>query len=998
MHKFRSYLVIIVMTIVAACGASSAFAQDGPTNLPPFNPSMHVYVTDSWKALITSQVETAVVSAQRAQNLQAYVVYTDRGSEALNGSEPFIVTKTTQLYQAWNNAGGFPRGNFLLILVIRDSSNPTGFVVGTRIADGPGRYINKDQRGQITRNNLGLLADNPGQFPVAVITDISNVIRASAIASQGTQPTSPVARQPLNTTVRHPDFSLSAQQMVLIASISLGLVVFGIVIFRIAQYKKLSTKLGEIEGRDNPVLDNATEGTSRLEKSYLGMLTHKYNFTAGSSSAIDYERAMKAWTKFTVRLAALGDVRIKADALKKKAIPVLRHGPLSKAIAMRTTGSISIEGDVIENKDLDLMKGFVQTETLSVSNAIQALNDDFKTANTLVAGIYEAIAGAASNSAEIDAAVTAVAALRSEVAAAGVDTVEIDKEVVEIKTKTDAMKLALQKDPKTAIADSRAIKEEVLGLKTLLADVLILQKEGVATIDASIAAAEASVAGERQSFALTEENGNPDKLIAEAKAQSATLKEKLINGQLNEAEAAKTATISAVESVKTMIDLVHAGKKNVETTLAAVKAAAVETDKPAVAQIETDFATQKYLAASTALEALKALQADRSDARARSGVCVQLIAALRTLIAANANVVTAATDKLFGEAARAVTSLEVASAQPTGDWKALSAVAVETEANLQALEKSIGEQAVAYKEADAAVSQLAQDITSAGNLIADNRVSQDPRTQLAAINTSYSDLERAVRGVKQDWAAIKEKAQTVSSQLEAATRAAQSDIEAANRLEAEMQANAMRINGYVGTSYSRTIRGRTYGGVGYDSAPALAHQMAAERYYRERDYIRMEQELLLARQVADQNNMLCWWIMMESMNSSNDRYAQQWAYSQGYRDGQFDDWSNRQMDSASSAVITGDSDSWAPPADTDNWSPNTGSSSSDNSNWSPNTDDDDSNNSGSGSSCSSSSSSCSSSSSSCSSSSSSCSSSSSSCSSSSCSSSSCSSSSCSSSS
>ena len=986
MQKIRSFLVIMVMTIVTVCGASSAFAQSGPTKLPPFNPSMHVYVGDSWKGRVDSAVETAVVNAQRAQNLQAYVVYTDRGSEGLNGSEPYIVTKTTQLYQAWNSAGSFPRGNFLLVLVIRDASNPTGYVVGTRIADGPGRYITKDQRGQITRNNLGLLNGNPGQFPVAVINDISNAIKASAIASQGSQPTAPVSvppvSRPVTPTAQAPAVP-GESHTGMILFILLGLGVAGVVVFRFVQYGKLSSALAEVEGRDNPVLDNASEGTSRLEKSYMGMLTHKYNFTAGSPSAVDYEHAMKAWTKFTVRLAALADVRSKADELKKKAIPVISHGPLSAAIAMRTTGSISIEGDVIENKDLDLMKGFVQTETLSVTDAIQALNDDFKTANTLVAGIYASIAGAASNSAEIDAAVNAVAALRTEVVASGIDAGEIDKELGEIKSKTDAMKVALSKDPKTAIGESEAIKAEVLGLKAVLEDVLALQKEGVAAIDASITAAEATVAGERQSIALTEEGGNPDKLIATAKAQSAALKEKLAKGQLNDAEAAKKAAIDAVAGVKTVIDQVHAGKKNVETTLDAVKAAAAEADSASVAQVVADFGAQKFLAASAGLEALKALQAARSNARAKTAVCSQLAAGVRSLITTNANVVTAATDTLFSNAARSVSSLEQASGQPTGDWKALFATATETEATLRALEKSIGEQAAAYKEADTAVTQLAHDIASAGDVIGDDRVGQGPKTQLADIKTTQSDLQRAVRGVKQDWASIKEKAQTASSHLEQATTTAQSDIEAADRLEAELQANAARINGYVGTSYSRTIRGRTYGGATYNSGPALAHQMAAERYYRDRDYIRMEQELLLARQVADQNNMLCWWLMMESMHSSNDRYAQQWAYSQGYRDGQFDDWSNRHVDSSSSsAVVTGSSDSWAPPADTDNWSPNTGSSSSgSSSDWSPNTGSSGSScSSSSSSSCSSSSSSCSSSSSSsCSSSSSSCSSSSSSC-------------------
>ena len=935
MQTLRKFFTVALLVIVTSLGISAALAQ--PTQLPLFDRSRHVYVGPTWKGDIDGTVQAAVNEASKYQNLETYVVYTDRGSEAQTGNMPFAATKMTQLFQTWSRASDFPHGNFLLILVLRDASAPTGYAVSTRIADGPGRFVGKEQRTQITKNNMTILQSAPGKFPVVLVNQISDAIKVNAVAAQGRSTPKPDVTVTNNNNTRvvqkgnvqesgDTDFTV-----VLLILLGIGGAV--LVVVRLRQYSKLSEQLAKVESEDNPVLENAAEGTTRLEKSYMGMLTHKYDFSAGSDDAAEYEHAMKAWGKFTFGQAALAEIIEKANLLKKKAIPVLRHGPLKEAIFNRTEAMMTIEGDAVANQDLDLLQGFVEKETLSVADAIQALNQNFKTANTLVGGIYARISAAAKNSGEIDAAVKEIGDLRAELVDAQIDSTELDKEIASIKGKTEKMKLALQTTPKTALGESESIKSEVLSLKTALEDALELHKGGLEVIDASINEVEKSVVAERRTIALLEEGGNPDKHIDEAKAQSAALKKKLASGLLHEAETAKAGAHDAIASALAVIDFVHLCKKNVEDGVAGARAAAVAADEATLKAIGSAFDAQQFVKASTALDALKALQADRSKAHAQTELCTKLRASVQAKMTANAQSVSAATDKVFAGAVKAVSALEESTQATAPDWKALLEKANQTANDLTALEKSIDEQVQARKDADNIVTTLAHDIASAGDIIGDDRVAQGPKTQLAEVKATLSELQSSLKGNKKDWAAISDKAKAALERLEDATRTAQSDIDSAERLEAELQANATRIDGYVNTNYSRTIRGKSYGGATFNSATAMAHQRAAEQYYRDRDYARMEAELAAARREADSNNMLCWWIMMESMHSSNDRYARDWAYHQGYRDGNFDSWSESRIGNSSSigsassgtsgdATFTG-GDTWAPAADIDSWKPNT---------------------------------------------------------------------------
>jgi hypothetical protein len=355
--------------------------------------------------------------------------------------------------------------------------------------------------------------------------------------------------------------------------------------------------------------------------------------------------------------------------------------------------------------------------------------------------------------------------------------------------------------------------------------------------------------------------------------------------------------------------------------------------------------------------------------------------------------VTAKTEALFTTASAAVDGVSNATKGANPDWPNIAKSAVEAEKALGAVNTAIVEDNRVYETAGATVAKLREEYDAAFALTGDERVVQGPegpRGQLTPVLSRVTALEALIHGgTKQNWADVTAQAQGVRGTVHTVKGTADAQIAEMAKYEAELQALEDKYGSIAGSSYSVRIprTRKTYSvNVSASQAPAYAtyqsHLTAAEQYMRLRRLDLYEQELIAARLQLNMVNTWMWWSLWNTMYLSNDPWAMQYAYDQGFAAGMAYDSYYGYVASQPGYVAGGDS--YYAPTPVSEWTPSQpvngascGSSSSCSS--SSGSSSSCSSSSGSSSSCSSSSSSCSSSSSSCSSSSSSCSSSSSSC-------------------
>ena len=320
---------------------------------------------------------------------------------------------------------------------------------------------------------------------------------------------------------------------------------------------------------------------------------------------------------------------------------------------------------------------------------------------------------------------------------------------------------------------------------------------------------------------------------------------------------------------------------------------------------------------------------------------------------------TARTEELFATATKAVDSVTDAAKGANPDWPAIAKSAVEAEKAIGAVNSSLVIDNKVYETAGATVAKLREEYDATFALTGNEHVVQGPegpRGQLTPVLSKVTALEALIHaGAKQTWADVTAQAQSVRGTVHTVKATCDAQIAEMQKYEAELQAVEDKYGSIAGANYSvRMPRSRkTYSAnVSANQSPAYAqyqtHLSNAEQYMRQRRLDLYEQELIAARLQLNMINTWMWWSLWNTMYISNDAWAMQYAYDQGFQNGMAYDSYYGYVSSQPGYVAGGDS--YYAPTPVSDWTPSqpvNGASC------------------GSSSSCSSSSSSCSSSSSSC---------------------------------
>jgi hypothetical protein len=945
MRSWRNSLAVVFIASLGILNVVPAMAQR--SDLPPFTPSQHVYANFDWRGSVTKASDQQLITACAAQHLACYAVFTTGGSSA-GAAGP---DKADELYNLWSTSPAFPAGNYLLIVVIH--ANDGRYPVGVKIAPKPHQYVTTQQLGLATQHNRPILLPHGWQSPVgdangyiaAIATEVSRDISASyqtQVTSARNDQHTQVEDEHTRTQDQHIDHqrTLAEQQAHDAAMAKLPgqlfrifLVIFllALVIFRFVQWRKLASQLKAVKDVDDPIINNTKSMKLTVEPGYKGLLTQDRDFAPKGTTYADYKIAKTAWAKMAARLGALQNLQKVSDAAAHHAIPVLFNEPLKKALALRTTETLTITGKEVSNGELDPYVGFYQKESLNPRTAVKELADNFKTANSLVAAISKAISDALQNGRDAEAIFTRAKVLVGQLESEGVLADHLDAQLADFTKRTAAIAEQIQADPKEALTASAKIKGDLELYEKELKEALEIKHAGITELDNAIFAAQGKVKDARVTIALIEDGGNPDVYLAQAQQLAGSMKKDLLAGDIEVAESEFDKAHAAVDQAIATIAAVQADKKAVEEGLPGVKSESTDADKPTIETINAAFANQAFVAARKALSALQTLQANRKSAKTKVGNLQSNLATVRTALHQATNFTSKNTDNSFNTIEGEVEQLAETVNQSAADWAAVEQTASNTQTALNAVSAAIAADVAAHSRAVTAVSALRQAYDEAAEVTRDKRVQAAAKGKLASATSSLGTCERNVKSLKQDWANIAALAGQAAALVAQAKQQATEDISEDEKYQQELTGLQSALDGYQSRPYTRTIRGTTYGSsVRFDSADALRHRLAAEQYYRDRDYVRMQAEIAAANTAAQEANMTCWWLTLEELHQSSDSYAQRYAYEAGYHDGQFDSW----RDNRASGTTGGDGSDWHP-VDDSNWQPSVSSSPSSGDSWAP---------------------------------------------------------------
>jgi hypothetical protein len=944
--RLRSFAAIMGAVFICCLSLVPAFAQS--TLLPMnFQPNEHVLVGNSWTTPIDKQSLTQRLNqADQPQHLSTYVVFTYRGNEN-DSAAIFGTARVNELYKSWSPQNMFPVHNHVLLMIVRNNTNPNQYAIGLKVAPDVTKYISQPELdAAINDHKPTLISGQAENYVIEVVNDLSadiarnyarDVQARSAETAQTVQTARPVQPYVVPQISREEAVRVApeVQSAPAVVATSHGhgflfylfwLLVI-VAICRLVEFIYLRMNAGSWKKKIGEPLANAQQLKQKLDTAYLGLLTRTDStLVEGGQSGADVLEARKAWAAFSVKLSALADRMRSVDKISGRTIPVLWNEPLRRALKAMTTIPIVITGDELPRAELDVMKGLVAKEEITPWDLVGQLQALFSKARDLAEAEDKADKEAMANTKAIVEGLARVVGEIKQLADAGVNTEPLAATVAALNTRVDDLKKELAGDPKSAAPHSQALKDELATFEAHLQDAIALETGGLATIDSSLAHMEEAILQTRQSLPMTEPGGNPSTHIDEAKRLIALMKGNLLAGKIGEGEENRDQVLVAIDAAHTLLEAVVAAKTAVETNPSKVEEVSDQAEADAVAAAYKDG---RYIAAKQGLDALKTKQANRRAAGDRLGECKTLAQTLTADATQNSQYTSATTDGAVATASTALNELDPKFTEANPNWTELAESAVHVKQQLVDADAAIKADVTAHNQALTEIESLATQLPAIGAAL-QARISSNARSKLALAPASISQLEQAIQGHKQDWKTLFSQAEALSEQVRDGLSLAQTDIQNAAAYEAELNSTRRLIMGYAGQPYYRTIRGVQYGAnVRYDGGLALAHLSEAESGFNDCNWAIVQQELAEARREATFATYAAGWLVLEEMNRSQDDWARQYAYQAGYSDGRFDSWRDQRVPSSVdwTAGDTGGGaawtdHTWSAPDDT-SWHPST---------------------------------------------------------------------------
>lgn len=938
-NRFAAFALFAVLLVSAG---GTAFAQQ-VTGLafPPFNPNQHVYKsrpianTPGYDVNINGldQRIMSAASGLRSSNgrtPQVYELIVKEPDGGINARVPGGAVAATILGTYRNKAAAvWPDDDFILLVLTRSNSNPNDWYVGVRVGTAFAPYISLPQIGNILSSDMPTLRSGDVQgFSEQVVRDVSHFIGNQASAGNPVR-TAPITHAPVNTAPvqEAPSKPFPWGTVFLVLIIGGGIVGGGIFLFgRSRKLSELKEQLANARAKTDPAFKNLNGCVATIQNNYGGMEQGTKSYAKGSESDRDYQNALTLWAQFRAQINAAKERQAAIDSAANGA-SLFNVAGLETAIALATSTAVEVSSKALDPSEVSLLGGLVNKQTMSFPQLISTMATEFDTVNSTFAALFKAVSTAQDNASTIKTDLTDISAAKTTLEAAGLSFAPFQAQYDEIAGSTDALLKKVGTDPKGALAESETQKSKVEALRKAL-DKAVELKKGVVEVSAAIETERKSVATVRATrvnpkfggasdatFALSEEGGNPDGALAQADAQLKALSAALDAGKVPEAEAAKDAALAAVASSHATVQAVLDAKAKVESDLPAIQASQEPGFAAGFSAISALYTQQRFIEAAAGVVTFQEIAAAGSK---RDQV--------KASLAQNDRITSGATDASFASAEKALVVVVDSTRVGNANWLAVEAAAKTAAEGFDHVQTAINADITAHAQAQSDVAEIRKDFDAAQTTANDKRVDDNARHQLAPLGSQVTALEGQIAtGSKLNWADVSASAKRLAGSIAAAHKTASDQIAEAEQYEEKLDELHGAYNRYDSMNYSRTIRGRVYAspssfaGSPYATA-ANAHYAAAQAYYEARDYARMQSELALMEQQLSMANTFMWFAVWNSMYTSGDPWARQYAYDQGYRDGMaFDSYNTYVVDNYGQSN-GGETWGWQPAAES-SWTP-----------------------------------------------------------------------------
>ena len=463
----------------------------------------------------------------------------------------------------------------------------------------------------------------------------------------------------------------------------------------------------------------------------------------------------------------------------------------------------------------------------------------------------------------------------------------------------------LERDPEAAAKTSSQCKDALTALITDLKRAVELKTDTSAKTEidgARRAIAEARQlevvwnypgmpGGPKAQFLLNESGFNPDDLVRQADSEMGSMYAALENGEIAAAERHWKAARSQAQGVAPSIAKTFAAKLRVENEMGAVLKDCTEVDRSSAETVKGSYLAQRFHAAVAQMTSLKQLIADRREARAIVGRGDNLRKSVAEVLRQNDRYVSYETNRKFDDLQRELARLQSEVKQPVTDWASLVGQARKMESDFQQVEQAAHAARQAYDNARQTITSLSATFERLRRNVSGDTLTRPTNQKLNGLSELLVRLNREIQESKRDWLKIKQEADDGSADVIALEQMLDEDKEKGKEL-AQQNSSFRHLNDV--RVYEQRLRSRQYnGGV----ALAARHsdflearrqseqrKYAAERFWDNREWVGLAQELKGWFAECSTMNLVGWWCVLQMMRDSDDYTAQHYAFQMGFRD------------------------------------------------------------------------------------------------------------------
>ncbi len=936
---FGRMMLPLVLLVVALASSSQAFAAD--TWLPRFNPQQHVYVDPALTnpPVNVSGLEQQLVQAGRTHNLQIFFIMAERGTENIPNAQ-FGTQMLDKLIASWQGVNGFPSDDYLIITVFRlpggdwqktargGNAGPRLRTIGfaspstlQNILDAhKSRLSNNDVKGFVTEVVKGVNG-TVTQFHADAERRRQQEIADAERARQQQIADAERARQ--QEIADREAAAQRAEQMEVYATWAtyggppLAVVILLIVLFVIARKKRGIAEQLLSKGRTeaNTLATNYDD----LQDKGLGLLNGALGWETRlkNRSLKEVQAAMALYSQLTDAKLEISARLDTAEAAFSGQKNPFAWGGYNTVIRLYTVAEITVTGKQLTPEQRTLFGATVQTRTYKMPELMAEMETVYTTLKGKLKQLEGSFRKVRENKADIERLMGEVDALKPKLAENELVFDPYQAGYDELIQARDAFLGIMDSDPLEASDDSQAVEDGVTAVKAALNRAIAL-KQSLATTAKQIAQAVKKVADTRGKAAdysypevnfkapegvpanllLAEQDGNPDKQIADAEGFLASALKLVVAGKLDESDKAKANCEAKTSEASTLVDTIVAAaafiqkgvpgirttvgklkteitggdasvdelnagflKKNFESQPGKLVTAKSVRDKTEgeLAKIRAAFVEQRYLAGRALLEAigsdiqgsrdaivevhtkLAELKAFRDHAKTTVASAADLATSLVRKLKSHEFTTSKATDSTFAGAQPVLARQQTDVALAVTDWPAAAKASDELLATLKGVDSNIDLEKRAFDNANTAISNLEGAIKSAAGECKHEYVRQATLTKLEEGRTALNQARRDVAVAKSDWNAIA--ARTVAGN-DACTRAkalSASDKTKGTEAKAAIERAQEKIDGVSSARFKKSKQigssNKTFGeNVRANTSTAAATLTSAESKFDSQDY------------------------------------------------------------------------------------------------------------------------------------------------------------------